>query len=49
VAEDEELTDIDVLHWGDRWFESISLQRGVNCEPDFLTRGAMKPKTNYCG
>ena len=29
--------------------EGISLQRGVNCEPDFLTRGAMKPKTNYCG
>ena len=21
---------------GDRWFESISLQRRVNCEPDFL-------------
>jgi len=20
---------------GDRWFESISLQRGVRCEPDF--------------
>ena len=34
---------------GDLEFESCLLQRGVNCEPDFLTRGAMKPKTNYCG
>ena len=34
---------------GDRGFESGFLQRGVNCEPDFLTRGSMKPKTNYCG
>ena len=23
---------------GDRWFESISLQRGVSCEPDFRGR-----------
>jgi hypothetical protein len=27
------------LFQGDRWFESISLQRGVRREPDFIVLG----------
>ena len=29
----------------DRWFESISLQRGVRCEPDFLAFGSSDPSS----
>ena len=29
--------------WGDRGFESISLQRGVGCELDFLNHGRRRP------
>src|ERR1700751_2401359 len=30
----------DFFFTGDRWFESVSLQRRVQCEPDFLDQGA---------
>ncbi len=40
---DTELSDATInadmkreISMRDRWFESISLQRGVSCEPDFL-------------
>ena len=32
-----------VLLTGDRGFESISLQRGVRCEPDFLDHVGVRP------
>ena len=31
-----------VLLTGDRKFESISLQRGVSCETDFLDQGGLR-------
>src|ERR1700738_1039668 len=32
----------------DRWFESISLQRGVRCEPDFWESPSIKPRSPRC-
>jgi hypothetical protein len=36
------LVDGSTLPSGDRGFESISLQRGVRCEPDFLDQGCAR-------
>jgi hypothetical protein len=37
------LVDGSTLPSGDRGFESISLQRGVRCEPDFLDHVGVRP------
>jgi len=38
----------NVLLTGDRGFESISLQRRVSCEPDFLVSTAPSPPLQIC-